>query len=76
MKMKDTFTQIFPSYNHEKQTCYLNGKTQSYSHAKHPVYDRTIEDKPLRGIDRRYNHKIDNIKNYSEEMYKLGSFAP
>ena len=27
LKMKDTFTAVFPSYNHEQKTCYLNGKT-------------------------------------------------
>tara|TARA_B110000285_G_C14914276_1_gene509446 strand:- start:107 stop:217 length:111 start_codon:yes stop_codon:yes gene_type:complete len=27
-------------------------------------------------IDRKYTHKVDVIKNYSEEMYKLGTFAP
>ena len=72
MKMKDTFTQIFPSYPHKKETCF----TKAVSHEKYPVYVETLEQKPIVDIDRRYTHKRDPIKEYSEEMYKLGSFAP
>ena len=76
MKMRDTFTQIFPSYDHRKETVYLNGKVKCFSHNNHPRYEETIDNIPLGKIDKRYNHKIDKIKDYSEEMYKLGSFAP
>ena len=76
MKMKDTFTQIFPSYDHKKETCYLNGKVKSFSHQQHPRYHETIESIPLSKIDKRNNRKMDKMKDYSEQMYKLGSFAP
>ena len=72
MKMKDSFTQIFPSYSHVKKTCY----TKAFSHEKHPIYEEDLEDKPAANIDRKHTHKRDAIKEYSEEMYKLGSFAP
>ena len=70
--MKDTFTSVFPGYNHEPITCY----TRAASHILHPVYEKDIEDKPMHDISRRYTHKMDEVKNYSESMYKLGAFAP
>ena len=72
MKMRDTFTNIFPGYNHQPQTCF----TKAASHIFHPKYEKSLEDKPIYALDKRNNHKVDEIKNYSEEMYKLGCFAP
>jgi hypothetical protein len=73
LKMRDTFSKINPLYTHEPNTCYM---MKSFSHAFHPAIDRDIEGRPLRDISKEYNHKMDEMKNYSEEMYKLGSFAP
>ena len=71
--MRDTFSKINPLYTHEPKTCYM---MKSFSHAFHPLIDKDIEGRPLRSISKEYNHKMDEIKNYSEEMYKLGAFAP
>ncbi len=49
---------------------------KSFSHAFHPQYDKDVEGRPLRSISKEHNHKMDDIKVYSEEMYKLGAFAP
>ena len=65
LKMRDTFTQIFPSYEHQPLTCF----TQASSHILHPKH-------PKKDDDKEYNHKMDPIKVYSESMYKLGVFAP
>ena len=48
MKMRDTFTKIFPNYNHEKGTCY----TKSFSHEKHPMYEEDLEKIPTTQINR------------------------
>ena len=70
--MKDTFTNIFPSYSHVPSTCY----TKAASHILHPQYEKDLENKKASEIDRKFTHKVDPIKQYSEEMYKLGAFAP
>ena len=72
MKMKDTFTRITPGYNHMPKSCY----SKAASHMLHSKFDMDLEDKPTANISRVYTHKIDRIKNYSEEMYKLGVLAP
>ena len=71
--MKDSFTRIYPSYNHEPKTCY----TKAASHMLHPKHMESLVDlKPIAEIDRYHTHKMDEIKMYSESMYKLGSFGP
>jgi|TARA_B110000977_G_scaffold161356_1_gene206240 hypothetical protein len=72
LKMHDSFTRVLPSYNHVQNSCY----TTAQSHYLHPQYKKDILYKPMTDIDRRYTHKHDFIKNYSESMYKLGVFAP
>ena len=72
MKMGDSFTRVLPRYNHVKNSCYQPSAT----HALHPHYRKDILSLPMTDIDRRYTHKQDFIKNYSESMYKLGVFAP
>ena len=73
--MRDTFTNIFPGYNHKKETCYRL-VDKSFTHHMHPVYEENIEGNPMALIDRKHTHKMDPIKDYSEEMYKLRDFAP
>ena len=72
MKMRDTFTRILPNYSHLKNSCYQ----KAASHILHERYDRDLEDKPAHKIERIYTKKFDHMKVYSEEMRKLGSFAP
>ena len=72
MKMKDTFTNILPTYGHVKKTCMV----PPASHRQHPGYVKDILGRHVKDIPRTYNHKMDAIKDYSEEMYKLGIFAP
>ena len=74
--MRDTFTSIFPSYGHVQKTVF--NKNGLHTGNVHVLYekDQTDPKKPITNIDRRHTHKVDEIKNYSEEMYKLGSFAP
>ena len=68
--MKDTFTSLFPHYNHKEnpETAFKN----SFSHSIHKSIDISQEPQVLRN----YNHRKDNLKDYSESMYKLGPFAP
>ena len=74
LKMKDTFTNIIPLYTHESRTCYQH---PSFSHYKHEPILHDIMGKPLSKMNREYTHKMDEMKTYSEEMYKLGKeFAP
>lgn len=69
LKMRDTFTNIFPTYNHGEPTCYQ--KTMMHSLFSYP---REQEDgSPMHKIDRTFTHKMDEIKQYSESMYKVQS---
>ena len=70
--MRDTFTNIIPLYTHQPKTCFV----PSMTHVHHRQIKRDVEGKPLRSINREYYHKMDFMKEYSEEMYKLQSFAP
>ena len=72
MKMKDSFTRVLPSYNHEASSCYR----PSASHVLHPIFETDTEGKPAAHISRRWTHKMDEVKDYSESMYRLGIFAP
>lgn len=69
--MRDTFTKIFPSYNHEPQTVYSPSQTHYTFHYPDKWYDGT----PTHKIDRKYTHKMDEIKTYTEEMLKVSAIA-
>lgn len=72
IKMRDTFTKVFPTYSHEPQTTYVS---PSVTHAFH-FYPKTQYDgKPIQEIDRRYTHKFDEMKIYNEEMLKIAEIA-
>ena len=72
LRMRDTFTSVNPLYKHEKKTCYI----PPYSHFVHPKFKRDIQGRPMKHVPRDYNHKMDEIKVYNEEMLKLRDFAP
>lgn len=76
LKMKDTFTSIFPNYNHNPRTVFNKQMLTTQTDLPLYVKDQTDPDKPIVNIDRHHTHKVDVIKHYSEEMYKLGVFAP
>ena len=73
LKMADTFTKIVPSYEHVPRTCY---NIDSHMHHVFKEHKRDSEGIPLSKVSKINNHRMDEIKNYSEEMYKLGPFAP
>ena len=72
MKMRDTFTRILPNYSHIKTSCYQ----KAASHILHQNWEKNLEDKPMHNISRVHTKKFDPMKVYSEEMRKLGTFAP
>ena len=71
LKMRDTFTKIFPSYTHISQTCY----SPSQTHQIHFYPQKWEDGKPIHKIDRKFTHKFDEIKIYNEEMLKIGDMA-
>jgi len=72
LRMRDTFTNIIPMYNHVPNTCYI----PPYSHFIHPSHKRDIMNRPLKHVPKDNNHKFDEMKVYNEEMLKLLTFAP
>ena len=60
IKMRDTFTKIFPSYPHGEPTTY-NDPNKSFTHLT-IVYPRRVEGKRLHEINREYTHKKDEMK--------------
>lgn len=69
--MRDTFTKIFPSYTHEPATCY----SPTMTHHLYQYLDHHEDGRPMHRIDRRYTHKMDEIKTYTEEMLKVALIA-
>ena len=69
LKMRDTFTKIFPSYTHATPTTFAMNETMT--HEKF-VYPRRNDDGRITYvIDREYTHKVDQMKDYNETMYKM-----
>ena len=68
LKMRDTFTKIFPGYEHGSPTCYKPGVTHSTF-----VYPKQIDGKLPHDIDRTYTKKNDFIKIYTEEILKIAN---
>jgi len=71
LKMQDSFTRVLPAYAHAPVSCY----TGSASHKLHPIYRQSVDRKPAADIDRRYTHKFDPFKEYTEEVLKMGTFG-
>ena len=69
LKMRDTFTKIFPSYTHGEDTCYIASAT----HHHHYYPKRNDLGSKMQDIDRAHTHKKDFMKEYSESMYKIAS---
>ena len=72
MKMRDTFTQVLPTYNHENRTCMQ----PAFSHTKYEHFKKGLMGENIYEVNKEYNHRVDRIKDYNEEMMKLGVFAP
>jgi len=66
--MRDTFTKIFPGYNHGAPTCYISSNT----HIKH-VYPEIDNDtgRATHDINRNFTHKKDAMKDYHESILKI-----
>ena len=69
LKMRDTFTKIFPSYTHAEPTCFVPSAT----HQLHMYPKEDDQGRPMQDIDRTYTHKKDFIKEYTESMLKIAS---
>ena len=69
LKMRDTFTKIFPSYTHGIPS------VSKPSHAQLIHKDFKINDLggPMHLINREYTHKKDAMKNYHESILKIAN---
>ena len=67
--MRDTFTKIFPMYNHAEPTTFASNKT--HMHLTHLYPKRNDDGKVTTNINREQTHKIDQMKDYNENMYKM-----
>ena len=70
LKMRDTFTKIFPSYDHCPTTTY---KMPSQTHYQFNYPEKNIDGQPIHQIDRTFTHKTDAMKYYNEEIIKVES---
>ena len=69
IKMRDTFTTIFPSYNHGQPTIFKQHKP-FYQTAF--VYPRRNDDgKITHMVNREHTFKLDAMKEYHESMLKI-----
>ena len=73
LKMRDTFTKIFPSYNHNLPTTFRENKP--VTHLVHKYPKRNDDGRITYCIDRENTHKKDSTKEYKETMYKMHDFV-
>lgn len=67
LKMRDTFTNIFPLYSHAEPTCYKPSNT----HTLHEYPKADDLGNTTHAIDRTFTHKMDEMKIYTESMLKI-----
>ena len=72
LKMRDTFTKIFPSYNHSEPTVFKANRPWTETTHFYPAMNDS--GRKTHVINREYTHKVDEIKFYSETMYKMEDF--
>ena len=58
LKMKDSFSTIFVTYNHFPKSTY-SGRNSSVTHKEIPYYKTDILGNPMHEIDREFTHKKD-----------------
>lgn len=69
--MRDTFTKVFPSYKHGDPTIFAENPT--HTHVNHQYPELSDDGNIIHAINRRYTHKKDFIKDYTESMIKIQS---
>ena len=69
LKMRDTFTKIFPSYGHGERSNYSPNKVQSKMVHSYP--EQNDLGGPPHEIDRQWTHKKDEIKHFHEAMLRI-----
>ena len=55
IKMRDTFTKLFPTYTHGTDSCYQ----ASFTHYKHFYPKKDDLGQQMQAIDRTHTHKMD-----------------
>jgi hypothetical protein len=73
LKMRDTFTKLFPTYNHNEPTTFKANKP--VTHLTHVYPKRNDDGRITYMIDREYTFKKDPVKEYKETMYKMHDFV-
>ncbi len=71
LKMKDSFANVFPLYNHGEPTTFHDNKPHAVDIYRYSQIND--EGKKTHTINRQYTHKKDFIKDYSESMIKVES---
>lgn len=68
LKMRDTFTKVFPNYTHGEPSSLAETK----SHWDFKYNDHNADtNSPTHKIDKERHFKMDEIKNYHDEMLKI-----
>ena len=71
LKMRDTFTKIFPSYTHGSPSVAGPSQTQ----VQHAYPDRNADGRPTHEINREFTLKKDAMKDYHESILKIANMA-
>ena len=74
LKMRDTFSKILPTYTHGEPTAYT-GENKSLQHARFVYPKRNDDGRITYNINREYTHKIDQMKSYKEQMYRMNDMV-
>ena len=68
--MRDTFSKVLPTYCHGQPTIYT-GENKSLQHTRFVYPKRNDDGRITYAINREYTHKIDQMKDYKEQMYRM-----
>ena len=69
MRMRDTFTVLFPGYEHGMYTNCVPNQISSSIHHQYPEANDTGS--PTHVIDRQFTHKKDDMKLFHENYMRI-----
>ena len=72
MKMRDTFTSVFGTYNHSEPTVFTKNRPEKEEVLQYPK--RNDDGHITYLINREYTLKKDRVKEFSESMYRMSDF--
>ena len=69
--MKDTFSSVFPTYNHGEPS--ITEKNKPLAHDTYTHHQRNDLGRPMHKINKEHYYVKDAVKEYSDSMFTVKS---